>query len=178
MVFSLADDDTRRRRRRRRRRRGGGRSRSRRGPDAGRFPAARRLADAGEPGVRAIPARGSRRAASHLGPSSHGGGGTGSGGEGTGSGGEGTGSGGESLLGTGSGRGLGFGAFAQGKERGSDDDPGGRPAAAAIKWGAAKGKVVAPRTPGVADVAARVVAEMARSGVRRRTNSSSTIDSF
>mmetsp|Transcript_10774 Transcript_10774/g.44836 ORF Transcript_10774/g.44836 Transcript_10774/m.44836 type:complete len:155 (+) Transcript_10774:478-942(+) len=34
---------------------------------------------------------------------------------------------------------------------------------AAIKWGAVKGKVVAPRTPGVADVAARVVAEMARS---------------
>ena len=41
--------------------------------------------------------------------------------------------------------------------------PADRPTAAANKWGAVKGKVVAPRTPGVADVAVRVVAEMARS---------------
>ena len=49
------------------------------------------------------------------------------------------------------------------KSEGPTTTPAGEPAAAAIKWGAAKGKVVAPRTPGVADVAARVVAEMARS---------------
>lgn len=49
------------------------------------------------------------------------------------------------------------------KSVGPTTTPAGEPAAAAIKWGAAKGKVVAPRTPGVADVAARVVAEMARS---------------
>ena len=49
-----------------------------------------------------------------------------------------------------------------GASEGPTTTPGG-PAAAANKWGAVKGKVVAPRTPGVADVATRVVAEMARS---------------
>ena len=50
-----------------------------------------------------------------------------------------------------------------GASEGPTTTPADRPAAAANKWGAVKGKVVAPRTPGVADVAVRVVAEMARS---------------